>query len=148
MAVIAVCAVLVAVGAALVVRWGAGPRPGAPSPPVPRYLAGLAVAGPIAGVLAAGAGGRLVMRLLAVTSPEAQGGITEAGETIGEITVGGTAAFLLFTGVPAGTLAALLFVIAGALLPSGRLGGAVLGLVSPGASVSARSRCAAVRSAS
>lgn len=129
MAVIAVCAVLVAVGSALVVRWGAGPLPGAPSPPVPRYLAGLAVAGPIAGVLAAGAGGRLVMRLLAVTSPEAHGGITEAGETIGEITVGGTAAFLLFTGVPAGTLAALLFVIAGALLPSGRLGGAVLGLV-------------------
>ncbi len=96
---------------------------------LPRYLAGLAVAGPIAGVVAAGAGGRLAMRLLAVTSPEAHGGITEAGETIGEITVGGTAAFLLFTGVPAGALAALLFVVAGGLLPSGRLGGAALGLV-------------------
>jgi hypothetical protein len=129
MAVIGVCAVLVVAGIAIVVRWGAGPAAGAPSPPVPRYLAGLAVAGPIAGLIAAGAGGRLAMRLLAVTSPEAHGGITEAGETIGEITVGGTAAFLLFTGVPAGALAALLFVVAGGLLPSGRLGGAALGLV-------------------
>jgi hypothetical protein len=69
------------------------------------------------------------MRLLAVTSPESHGGITEAGETIGEITVGGTVGFIVFAGVPAGAFAALLFVLAGALLPRGRVGGAVLGLV-------------------
>jgi hypothetical protein len=129
MAVIVVCAVLVAAGIAFIIRWGASPPEGAPGAPLPRYLVGLAMAGPVAGLLAAGAGGRLVMRLLAVTSSDARGGITEAGETIGEITVGGTAGFVLFAGVPAGALAALLFVLTGALLPRGRLGGAVLGLV-------------------
>src|SRR5262245_4149716 len=129
MAVMLVCAALVAGGIAVVVRWGAGPVAGAPSASLPRYLGGLAVAGPVAGLVAAGAGGRLVMRLLAVTSPDAHGQITEAGETIGEITVGGTAAFMLFTGLPAGAFAALLFVLAGSLLPRGRAGGAVLGLV-------------------
>jgi hypothetical protein len=128
MAVMLACAALVAAGLACIARWGAGPRVGAPRAPLPRYLAGLAVAGPVAGVLAAGAGGRLVMRLLAATSPDARGEITEAGETIGEITVGGTAGFLVFTGLPAGVLAVLLFVLAGALLPRGRLGGAALGL--------------------
>ena len=60
------------------------------------------------GVLAAGAGGRLLMRLLAVTSPDADGQITEAGAEIGEITVGGTLAFVAFAGVAAGALAAAL----------------------------------------
>jgi hypothetical protein len=125
MAVIAACAVLVAAGIACVVRWRAGPRPGM----APRYLLGLAVAGPVAGLLAAGAGGRLIMRLLALTSPDADGQITEAGETIGEISVAGTAGFVLFAGVPAGALALTLFVLAGSLLPGGRVGGVVLGLV-------------------
>jgi hypothetical protein len=129
MLVIVVCAALVAAGIVCVVRWGAGPQQGVPSPSVPRYLAGLAVAGPLAGLVAAGAGGRLVMRLLAVTSPDARGGITEAGEEIGEITVGGTAGFLVFVGLPAGALAVVLFVLAGSLLPRGYAGGAVLGLL-------------------
>ena len=128
MAVIAACAVLVAAGLACVVRWGAGPRPAA-APPWPRYLLGLVVAGPVAGLLAAGAGGRLVMRLLALTSPDARGGTTEAGETIGQITAEGTAGFMLFIGVPAGALAVIVFVLAGSLLPAGRAGGVVLGLV-------------------
>jgi len=38
----------------------------------------------VAGILAAGAGGRLVMRLLAVTAgPDAQGRITEAEKLVG-----------------------------------------------------------------
>jgi hypothetical protein len=128
MAVIVACAALVAAGLVCVVRWGAGPRPAA-APPWPRYALGLVVAGPVAGLLAAGAGGRLVMRLLALTSPDARGGTTEAGETIGEITAGGTAGFVLFIGVPAGALAVIVFVLAGSLLPAGRAGGVVLGLV-------------------
>ena len=82
----------------------------------------------VAGVLAAGAGGRLLMRLLAVTSPGADGQITEAGAEIGEITVGGTLGFITFAGVPAGVLAAVLYGLAGSVLPRGRAGGIVLGL--------------------
>ncbi len=124
--VILTCAVLVAVGVVAVVRWGSGPdgsRAPVRSWPV-RYVA-LAVA---AGVLAAGAGGRVLMRLLAVTSPDADGQITEAGAEIGEITVGGTLGFLAFAGMSAGVLAAVLYVVAGSVLPRGRAGGIVLGL--------------------
>jgi hypothetical protein len=127
--VLVTCTVLVAAGIAIVVRWGAGPPAGAPGPRPPRYALGLLAAGPAAGLLAAGAGGRLVMRLLAATSPDAHGQITEAGETIGEITVGGTIGFAVFVGMPAGALAALLFVLAGSLLPRGRAGGVALGLL-------------------
>jgi hypothetical protein len=121
-----ICAALVAAGVVIVVRWGAGPDTGrAPVRTWPvRYVA-LALVG---GVLAAGAGGRLVMRLLAVTSPDADGQITEAGAEIGEITLSGTLAFLSFVGVSAGVLAALLYVVAGSVLPRGRAAGIVLGL--------------------
>jgi hypothetical protein len=112
-----------------VIRWGSGPADRGALPRPGRYLAALLVAGPGAGVLAAGAGGRLIMRLLAVTSPDAHGQITEAGEEIGDITAGGTAGFVVFTGVPAGVLTALLFVLAGSLLPRGRAGGVALGLL-------------------
>jgi hypothetical protein len=121
--VILTCAALVALGAALVVseresdaaRWPIGVR--------------YAVLVVVPGVLAAGAGGRLVMRLLAVTSPDADGQITEAAATIGEITVEGTLGFIIFTGLPAGFLAAVLYLLVGAVLPRGRAGGAVLGLL-------------------
>jgi hypothetical protein len=86
-------------------------------------------AGTAAGVLAAGAGGRLVMRLLAVTSPQSDGAITEGNATIGDITVGGTIGFFAFAGVAAGTLSALLYVLVGSLLPRGRAGGVTLGLL-------------------
>src|SRR6266540_1373895 len=116
--VILVCAALVLAGLAAVVGWGSLPvepppapaRPAAdPTEPPPaslvvrRYLWYLAVAvasGAAAGILAAGAGGRLVMRLLAITAgADAQGRITEAEEIVGRITVDGTIAFVVFTGV-------------------------------------------------
>jgi hypothetical protein len=129
MGVVVACMVLAAAGIAIVVRWGAGPPADAPGPRPPRYALGLLAAGPGAGLLAAGAGGRLVMRLLAATSPDAHGQITEAGEKVGEITVAGTIGFAIFVGLPAGALAALLFVLGGSLLPRGRAGGVVLGLL-------------------
>jgi hypothetical protein len=129
MVVIGVCAALAAAGLVLVVRWGAGPVERGAPPRAARYIASLLIAGPGAGVLAAGAGGRLVMRLLAATSPDAHGQLTEAGEEIGEITAGGTAGFFLFVGVPAGALAVLLFVLVGSVLPRGYAGGAMLGLL-------------------
>jgi hypothetical protein len=138
--VIVVCAALVAAGVVVVVRWGAGPpevasadAAGRASAPLvarlARYVGVMFVAGTAAGVLAAGAGGRLVMRLLAVTSPQSHGAITEGEATIGQITVGGTVAFFAFAGVAAGTLSVLLYVLVGSLLPRGRAGGVTLGLL-------------------
>jgi hypothetical protein len=138
-AVIVVCAALVAAGVVFVVRWGAGAPEtasddiaAAPAPVaarLARYAALMFAAGAAAGVLAAGAGGRLAMRLLAVTSPQSHGQITEGTATIGDITVGGTLGFLAFAGVAAGTLSALLYVVVGSLLPRGRAGGIALGLL-------------------
>ena len=125
MFVIAACVALALTGVAIVVRWGGESEPRAVS--LPRQLAVAVAGGLLAGVLAAGAGGRLVMRLLAVTSPEAKGGITEAGETIGEITIGGTLGFIFFTGLGAGLVSGVLYALVRPVLPRGRLGGAILG---------------------
>lgn len=116
------CAGLVALGAALVL----GQRElGAARWPIAGRYALLAI---VPGIVAAGAGGRLVMRLLAITSPDAEGLITEAGETVGEISLNGTLAFFTFVGLPAGFFAAVLYVLIGAVLPRGRAGGVLLGL--------------------
>src|SRR5688572_31541905 len=103
MAVIAACAALVAAGVAMVVKWR-GDRPEHVRGGWPRHAGAALAAGALAGVLAAGAGGRLVMRLLALTSPEAEGSLTEASEIVGEISAGGTTGLILFGGMPAGAL--------------------------------------------
>ena len=132
MIVIAACAVLVLAGVAIVVRIGGDP-PAEPREPglrsLARYLALTAAAGAAAGVLAAGAGGRLIMRLLALTSPEAEGSLTEAEQIVGQITVEGTLGFLAFAGLSAGLITAMLYVLLRPILPPGRKGGAVLGAV-------------------
>ena len=125
MAVTAACAALVAIGAVMVARWG-GEATAAPG----GWLrsAGVALAaGLVAGVLAAGAGGRLVMRLLGATSPDAEGSLTEAGEIVGRISVDGTLGFIIFVGLPAGLLSGVLYALVRPLLPRGRAGGVVLG---------------------
>jgi hypothetical protein len=135
-AVIGACLALVATGVVIVVRWGEGdPGPASPGPTrsapkrVVRYSAVAFAAGVAAGVLGAGAGGRLVMGLLAVTSQESHGMLTEGGATVGEISLAGTLSFIQFVGVAAGVLSALLYVVAGSLLPGGRVGGVALGLM-------------------
>jgi hypothetical protein len=132
--IMAVCAALVAAGVVQVVRSG-----GAEAPPRSRlrHVAVCLAAGGLGGVIAAGAGGRLVMRLLAVTS-DVNGAVTEAEARVGEITFTGTLGVLLFVGVPAGVLAGLLYALIGPLLPRGRAGGVALGgilLVLAGASL-------------
>jgi hypothetical protein len=122
--------------------------PGAPDPPdlpgvgdpaapppvglvVRRYLwsVNLAViAGVVAGVLAAGAGGRLVMRLLAVTAGEAaQGRITEADQVVGRISAGGTVEFVVFTALFFGTATGAAYLLLRRWLPAGRAGGLAYG---------------------
>ena len=132
MIVIAVCIALVAAGAVLVVRWG-GIRPREASRSGAfwwlDYVGVALAAGLTAGVLAAGAGGRLAMRLLAITSPQAEGSFTEAAEVVGEITAGGTIGFIIFVGLPAGFASAVLYALVRPALPPGRAGGVYLGLL-------------------
>jgi hypothetical protein len=144
--VIVVCIALVLAGLVAVVRWGglaveppptpAQDAPGSTDPPpvslvVRRYLWYLAVAllsGAAAGILAAGAGGRLVMRLLAVTAgADAQGQITEAEEIVGRITVDGTIGFVVFTGLFFGPVSGAAYLLLRRWLPAGRAGGLAFG---------------------
>jgi hypothetical protein len=146
--VIIVCIAMVLAGLAAVVRWGGLPvepppapaRPaGDPADPPPvslvvrRYLWYLAVAvaaGAAGGILAAGAGGRLVMRLLAVTAgAAAQGQITEAEEIVGRITVDGTIGFVVFTGLFFGLPSAVGYLLLRRWLPAGRAGGLAYGVL-------------------
>src|SRR3990172_7155297 len=56
------------------------------------------ISGAAAGVIAGGVGSRVAMRIVAITASDAdQGAITDAEETVGEITAEGTI-FLVFIG--------------------------------------------------
>ena len=62
-----------------------------------RGAAAAAVGGTVAGLLVAGLGGRLLMRIIGATSNEAAANrrLTEAGEVVGEVTGAGTAFFVM-----------------------------------------------------
>jgi hypothetical protein len=142
-AVIGVCAVVVLAGLVAVARWGGltvepPPAPAPGDPPavglvVRRYLWAVnlaVVAGIGAGIMAAGAGGRLVMRLLAVTAgDEAQGRITEANEVVGRISAGGTVELVVFTALFFGTASGGAYLLVRRWLPGGRAGGLVYGVL-------------------
>ena len=104
-----------------------------PPPPVLQlrlylwFLALIMLTGLAVGVVVVGAGGRLAMRLLAATSPQSRGVLTEADQTVGRISLDGTLAFIVFGGLPGGLLVALCYVILHRALPRGLLGGLVLG---------------------
>jgi hypothetical protein len=141
------CIALVLAGLAAVVRWGGLPvePPPTPAPPTPAdpadpppaglvirrylwYLLLALVAGATAGILAAGAGGRLVMRLLAVTAgADAQGQLTEAEEIVGRISVDGTVGFVLFTGLFFGPVSAAGYLLVRRWLPAGLAAGLAYG---------------------
>ena len=85
------------------------------------------LAGAIAGLIAGGIGSRLAMRILALTSPRAQGSITEAEEVVGRITLEGTL-FLLVAGAVLGVAGGLAYVAVRRWLPN-RGTGLVFGLL-------------------
>jgi hypothetical protein len=140
------CIVLVLVGLLAIVRWGGltvQPPPSlaedetvpADRPPVGLvvrhylwYLTLAISAGVGAGILVAGAGGRLVMRLLAVTAgPDAQGRITEADQVVGRISLDGTLGFIVFTGLFFGAASGAAYLLLRRWLPGGRTGGVAFG---------------------
>ena len=153
MVLMALTGVVLLVGIALTLAWGAtsyapwdpapgddpDPRPGAPGqvrrPSVRtsalRYLRGVAVAlvaGAWAGLVVTGPAVRLIMRLLAVTAgDDAQGRFTDADEVVGNIDLGGTIGLIIFGGVLPGLLSGAIYVLGRRWLPAGRLGGVAFG---------------------
>jgi hypothetical protein len=69
------------------------------------------------------------MRLLAATSDNSFGQLTEAEATIGRITIEGTIGFILFAGIPFGVLSGLLYLAVGRVLPGRWARGALFGLL-------------------
>ena len=61
-----------------------------------RDIARGGISGVAAGIVVSGLGGRLVMRIAALLHPDAVGALTENGNRIGDITVGGTLSLVLF----------------------------------------------------
>lgn len=92
------------------------------------YCALAITGGVVAGITVIGAGGRLAMRLLAVTGGDAaQGRVTEADEIVGAITVTGTRDFILFTGIFGGLITAGIYLVVRRYLPRNPLGGLAFG---------------------
>lgn len=142
MGIIVVCGLLMAGGAAVALRWGrlsvvapwataAGAESSSAKGSALRflwYLDLIALSGVISGLLAAGPGGRLVMRLLAVTAgDQAQGRITDAEEVVGRITTGGTIGFIIFVGLFGGVASSGLYSALRRWLPPARLGATMFG---------------------
>lgn len=144
MALMLVCGALLAAGIGVTARWS-GERllePGVAVSPAPgarprvealrRYLwwaSVLTVTGTTTGVLVAGAGGRLAMRLLAATSPQSTGRLTEGSAVIGRITTEGSLAFLVFGALPLAFASSALFLLVSPWLPRGRWAGVAFGAV-------------------
>lgn len=83
------------------------------------------LAGAIVGVLVAGVGGRIVMRLAALLVPAATGLPTENGNRIGEITLTGSLTLVLF-GLIAGLIGGAIWVVVSPWIPGARLRRAIL----------------------
>ena len=80
--------------------------------PLVRHIALVGVAGLATGLVVAGGGGRLLMRVAAISGPNsATGRLTESGFNVGEITLGGTVELVLFVGLFAGGIGAVLYLI-------------------------------------
>jgi hypothetical protein len=93
-----------------------------------RDLARTGTAGAIAGVLIAGIGGRLVMRLAALAIPEAAGAFTSNDFRIGDITLGGSLGLIVVVGLLFGAFGAVLWVVVSPWIPGMGLPRAILAM--------------------
>ena len=74
------------------------------------HIAVVGVAGLLTGLLVAGGGGRLLMRIAAIAGhDDATGHLTDSGFRVGETTLGGTLELVLFIGLFAGGIGAILY---------------------------------------
>jgi hypothetical protein len=71
----------------------------------------------VVGVLVGGIGGRLVMRLAALAVPDAAGQLTANGNRIGDITAAGTVGLVVFVGLFAGIMIAVVWVTVAPWIP-------------------------------
>jgi hypothetical protein len=101
-------------------------------PGLVRYVFAIGLAGLITGVLVAGIGSRLVMRLSSLISPDVSGtGVrTEQGFRVGEVTLSGTIELIVFVGIFTGLFGAVYYAVARPwLLRFGRWHGAAFGVL-------------------
>ncbi len=90
-------------------RRGLGAAYGALAP-LARTLAVGALSGAVAGAIAGGIGGRVAMRISAIAAEDRfQGTLTDAEETVGEITAEGTIALIIFGGIFTGAFGGLVY---------------------------------------
>lgn len=87
-----------------------------PTGEVLRDIARGGIAGAIVGIVVGGMGARVVMRLAAILHPDAVGALTENGNRIGDITMGGTL-FLVLFGLISCAIAGVLWVIVSPWIP-------------------------------
>jgi hypothetical protein len=77
-----------------------------------RHIAVVGVAGLITGLVVAGGGSRLLMRVAAIAGhDDAAGRLTDSGFRVGETTLGGTLGFVLFIGLFAGGIGTILYLM-------------------------------------
>ena len=90
---------------------------------------GMLIGAYLAGVLTVGAGGRLMMRVLAATSSDdVQGLRTEADEIIGEVSVGGSVFLIAVVGIGAAVVGLALFSLLRRWLPERSLAAGLVGV--------------------
>jgi hypothetical protein len=96
-----------------------------------RHIVVGGLAGLVTGLLVGGVGGRLFMRIAgAAAADTAQGRTTEAGFTVGEVTVGGSVGLVIFIGIFVGIAGAVMYLIFRPWLAwTGRWRGVVYGLL-------------------
>lgn len=95
---------------------------------IPRDIARGGMAGAIVGIVVAGVGGRIVMRLAALVVPGATGALTENGNRIGDITLSGSLGLLLFAGLFFGVSAGTVWVVVSPWIPGVGLARAILAM--------------------
>jgi len=90
---------------------------------------GMLAGGYLAGVLTIGAGIRLMMRVLAATSPDdVQGRRTEADEVVGEVSVGGSFFLVVVVGIGAAVVGLALYATLRRWLPERSLAAGLVGV--------------------
>lgn len=93
-----------------------------------RDIARGGLAGAVTGILVGGLGGRIVMRLAAITVPASAGRFTENGNQIGDITLSGSLGLILFGGLFFGLSGGVIWVVVSPWIPGSGLRRAILAM--------------------